>query len=88
MTSARPLPPTRPAAASTTRSQLLEAARLGAAVADADLAGRPDAAAAAYASWRRLRRRVARQPRQLLRVAFDTGYGQAMQTALPVPAVG
>ena len=83
MTSTRPLPPARPAPAGATRGQLLEAARLGAAVAAADLADRPDDAASAYASWRRLRRRVGRQPRQLLRVAFDTGYGQAMQTAVP-----
>ena len=64
------------------RRQLLDAARLGAAVAEADLSGRPEDAAAAYASWRRLRRRVGRQPRQLLRVAFDTGYGRRMQSVL------
>ncbi|HEU0102362.1 MAG TPA: hypothetical protein VFR07_08600 [Mycobacteriales bacterium] len=72
-----------PGAAS--RGQLLEAARLGAAVAAADLSGRPDDAATAYASWRRLRRRTDRRPRQLLRVAFDTGYGKAMHTAGATP---
>lgn len=67
------------------RGQLLEVARLGAAVAAADLSGCPDGAAPAYASWRRLRRRAGRQSRQLLRVAFDTGYGQAMQEAGATP---
>lgn len=67
------------------RGQLLEAARLGAVVAGADLSGRPEDAAPAYASWRRLRRRAARQARQLLRVAFDTGYGRAMQARVLPP---
>ena len=71
--------------APTTRGQLLEAARLGATVAASDLLGRPDAAGPTYASWRRLRRRAGRQSRQLLRVAFDTGYGQAMQGAGATP---
>lgn len=87
MTSPRPHPraqgrssPSRsPVAAPTSRGQLIEASRLGAAVAAADLTGRPEDAAAAFASWRRLRRRTGRQSRQLLRVAFDTGYGQARQ---------
>ena len=61
------------------RSALLEAARLGGNVARADLTGRPQDAAPAYASWRRLRRRASLDTRQLLRVAFDTGYGQQMQ---------
>ena len=86
MTSPRPLsssptgtapPAGHPAGARASRGALLEAHRLGAAVARADLAGRPDDAAPVYASWRRLRRRTDRQSRQLLRVAFDTGYGQA-----------
>ncbi len=68
-----------------TRGQLLEAARLGATVATSDLLGRPDDAGPTYASWRRLRRRAGRQSRQLLRVAFDTGYGQAMQEAGATP---
>jgi len=78
---ARPAPPARPA----TARQLLEAAQLGGAVATADLSGRPDDAAPSYASWRRLRRRAGRQSRQLLRVAFDTGYGQAMRTGGATP---
>jgi hypothetical protein len=77
VTSPRPSSTRRAATGPATRSSLLEAARLGAAVAAADLAGRPDDAAPAYASWRRLRRRADRRARQLLRVAFDTGYGQA-----------
>ena len=85
MNSPRP-PSSRPAPGSVaTRGQLLEAARLGAAVASADLAGRPDDAAPAYASWRRLRRRADRRARQLLRVAFDTGYGQARAAQHPEP---
>lgn len=86
MTSPRPLSP-RHAQGPATRTQLLEAARLGGAVAAADLAGRPGDAAPAYASWRRLRRRADRRARQLLRVAFDTGYGQvrAQAHAQPVP---
>jgi len=75
-----------PGARPATSGQLLEAARLGAAVAVADLSGHPSDAAPSYASWRRLRRRAGRQSRQLLRVAFDTGYGQAMQTAGATPA--
>lgn len=71
--------------ATASRGQLLEAARLGAAVATADLACRPADAAPAYASWRRLRRRAGRQARQLLRVAFDTGYGRAMQGSDVMP---
>ena len=78
---ARPGLRVRPA----TAFQLLEAAELGATVATADLAGRPDDAAPSYASWRRLRRRAGRQSRQLLRVAFDTGYGQAMHGAGATP---
>jgi len=73
---------TRPA----TPAQLVEAARLGAAVAAADLRGRPAEAAPAYASWRRLRRRTGRTSRQLLRVSFDAGYGRAMQSAGATPA--
>lgn len=75
----------RSAGAPASRSQLLEAARLGAGVAVADLAGAPRDAAAHHASWRRLRRRSGRQSRQLLRVAFDTGYGRAMQGAGVTP---
>ena len=63
------------------RSQLLAAASLGAAVATADLTGCPADAATAYAAWRRLRRRVDREARQLLRVAFDTGYGRAVHAS-------
>lgn len=66
----------------TTRSGLLEAAAIGGAVARADLAGDAAAAAEAFTAWRQLRRRTNRQSRQLLRVAFDTGYGQAMSPAL------
>ncbi len=86
-TTARTTPSPAPGAdpARATRAQLLEAARLGAAVAQADLAGEPGTSAAAYASWRRLRRRSPRRPRQLLRVAFDTGYGRAMQGAGATP---
>lgn len=82
MTSLRPRLTCSPSA---TRGQLLEAARLGAVAAAADLAGRPGDATDAYGSWRRLRRRAGRRPRQLLRVAFDTGYGRAMQTAGATP---
>lgn len=78
-----PVPPRSPAArgAAVGTTQLLEAARLGACLAAADLAGRPEDAADVFASWRRLRRRVTRQSRQLLRVAFDTGYGRGVQEA-------
>ena len=78
MTTPRTTHSPRPAVS---RAQLLAAARLGAAVAAADLAGRPADAAPSYASWRRLRRRAPRQARQLLRVAFDTGYGRAVQAS-------
>ena len=77
--------PATPARRGVTRAQLLRAARLGAAVARADLAGRPADAAPAYASWRRLRRRLPREPRQLLRVAFDTGYGRAVHASGALP---
>ena len=82
MTSARP-PLRAPRAA--TRDELLEAARLGALVATADRTSRPEDAAAAYVTWRRLRRPVGGLARRLLRVAFDTGYGRAMQGAHPTP---
>lgn len=88
MTSARPHPPDSgrgSPAPTASRAQLLEAARLGADAAASDLSGRPEDASPAYASWRRLRRRAGRQSRQLLRVAFDTGYGRAMQTAASTP---
>ena len=85
MTSTRPLTRPRPPAPRASRSQLLEAARLGETVAHADLTGRPQDAAASYASWRRLRRRATTDTRQLLRVAFDTGYGRAMQTSGLLP---
>ena len=84
-TSARNPSRSAPTPAPATRGQLLEAARLGATVAASDLVGRPDDAGPTYASWRRLRRRADRQSRQLLRVAFDTGYGQAMQGAGTTP---
>jgi hypothetical protein len=61
-----------------TQTHLLRAARLGAAVARADLAGIPDQAAVHMASWRRLRRYADRDTRAMLRVAFDTGYGLQM----------
>ena len=79
------IPPRRTA----TAAQLLRAAQLGGAVAAADLAGHPEQAAPAYASWRRLRRRLPRESRQLLRVAFDAGYGRAVQAsgALTCPAL-
>ncbi|MGZ6792255.1 MAG: hypothetical protein ACXVFV_04830 [Mycobacteriales bacterium] len=63
---------------STARVRLLRAAALGAAVAAADRQHDPAAASAALASWRRLRRYADRDSRALLRIAFDTGYGQAM----------
>jgi hypothetical protein len=64
------------------RTALLLAARLGGDAARADLSGDEAAAATAFAASRQLRRRTDRQSRQMLRVAFDTGYGQAMT---PVP---
>ena len=77
-----PRPPARPATARpVSRATLLEAARLGRAVAAADRHGRPEDAASAFTAWRRLRGRTTRQPRQLLRVALDTGYGQEMAGA-------
>ena len=82
MSTARP--PVR-ALRAATRDELLEAARLGALVAVADRSGRPADAGAAYVVWRRLRRRVGGPARRLLRVAFDTGYGRAMQGAHPTP---
>ena len=88
MTPVRPPSPARPrsrAPRAATRDELLEAARLGALVAAADRSGRPADAASAYVLWRRLRRRVGGPARRLLRVAFDAGYGRAMQGAhLPV----
>lgn len=69
----------------TTKSGLLSAARLGRDVAHADLAGRPADALPALASWRRLRRYAHRDTRALLRIAFDTGYGQAVQAAGGMP---
>lgn len=66
-----------------TRSQLLRAASLGATVAQADLSGSPQQASAAMASWRRLRRYADRDTRALLRMAFDTGYGQRMSARVP-----
>lgn len=85
MTSIRPPAHAHPPAPRASRSQLLEAARLGATVARADLTGRPQDATSSYASWRRLRRRATTDTRQLLRVAFDTGYGRAMQTSGLLP---
>ena len=82
MSTARP--PSR-APRDATRDELLEAARLGALVATADRTSRPADAGAAYVSWRRLRRRVGGPARRLLRVAFDTGYGRAMQGAHQTP---
>ncbi len=67
-----------PRASAVSREALLEAAQVGGALAAADLTGDAEAAAAAFARWRRLRRRTDRQARQLLRVAFDTGYGRTM----------
>jgi hypothetical protein len=77
--SVRPFPTvsTRPA----TREQLLEAARLGASLAAADLAGSPVCARTAHASWRRLRRHHNGESRRVLRIAFDTGYGRGFHTA-------
>lgn len=83
MTSVRPHPPVRTRPAS--REQLLEAARLGASVAAADLASSPACARTAYASWRRLRRHHNGESRRLLRIAFDTGYGRGFQTATHSP---
>ncbi len=85
MTSLRPFAPSRPPAPRASRNQLLEAARLGETVARADLTGRPQDASPSYTSWRRLRRRASTDTRQLLRVAFDTGYGRAMQTSGLLP---
>ena len=82
MSTARPI---ARAARAATRDELLEAARRGGLVAAADRAGRPSDAGRAYVSWRRLRRRVGGPARRLLRVAFDTGYGRAMQGAHPTP---
>jgi hypothetical protein len=67
-----------------THDHLLSAARLGADVARADLAGSPQHASSAMASWRRLRRHADRDTRALLRIAFDTGYGQEMRLSEPV----
>jgi len=78
---APPAEPARSPGRPATRGQLLEAARLGATVAAADLRGEPQAATSAYATWRRLRRRADGPARRLLRVAFDTGYGRGMQGA-------
>lgn len=69
-----------------TRSLLLRAARLGGDVAHADLHADPAAASAAMASWRRLRRHADRDTRALLRMAFDTGYGQRMSAGAPAPS--
>ena len=69
----------------TGRAQLLSAARLGSEVARADLAGHPESATGAYASWRRLRRYADQDTRALLRMAFDTGYGQTVQAAGVLP---
>lgn len=74
----RPAPPSTP-----NRSCLLAAARLGASTAAADLTGTP--VPGTRASWRRLRRRTTTDGRALLRVAFDTGYGQTMQTSGLLP---
>ena len=65
-----------------TRDALLQAAALGGDAARADVADDPSASAEAFAAWRVLRRRADRQSRQLLRVAFDTGYGQAMTSTV------
>lgn len=73
-----PAPAGRHRARTTSRSALLQAAALGGDAARADLAGDSAAAAIAFSAWRQLRRRTGRQSRQMLRVAFDTGYGQAM----------
>ena len=79
-----PRPPTTPARPRALhRSQLLTAVRLGATTAQADLTGEP--APGTRARWRRLRRRSTTDGRALLRVAFDTGYGQAMQTSGRLP---
>lgn len=85
MTAVRPTTPARPRTSPHPphRSALLAAARLGATTATADLSGTP--APGTRASWRRLRRRTTTEGRALLRVAFDTGYGQAMQTSGLLP---
>lgn len=61
-----------------TSSALRSAARLGTATAEADLGGQPAAAADALARWKRLRARADGPGRQVLRVAFDAAYGQAV----------
>ena len=85
MTTVRPNRHAPPPAPTASRSQLLEAANLGATVARADLTGRPQDATSSYASWRRLRRRATTDTRRVLRVAFDTGYGQTMQSSGLLP---
>lgn len=77
-TRTHPPRPRRRAPGIATRDALLQAAALGGDAARADLADDPSASAQVFAAWRVLRRRADRQSRQLLRVAFDTGYGQAM----------
>ena len=77
-------PATRTPAARTLRRRpatsaaLRSAARLGAATAEADLGGSPEAAASALARWKRLRARADGPGRQVLRVAFDAAYGRAV----------
>jgi hypothetical protein len=66
-----------------TQNQLLSASRLGGDVARADLAGSPQHATSAMASWRRLRRYSDRDTRALLRIAFDASYGLQMQLSEP-----
>jgi hypothetical protein len=90
MTTSRRCAPARPAATRTrpvTRAQLLRAAALGTRTATADLQGSPEQARAAVRTWQRLRRSVdAGQPRALLGVAYDTGYGRGMSAGLPALA--
>lgn len=81
-TRTHPPRPRRRARALATRDALLQAAALGGDAARADLADDQTASTQAFAAWRVLRRRADRQSRQLLRVAFDTGYGQAMTPAV------
>lgn len=81
-TRTHPARPRRRTAELASRTALLLAADLGGQAARADLADDTAAAASAFAAWRVLRRGADRQSRQLLRVAFDTGYGQAMSATL------